>query len=241
MIETNRIDLSIPYNQNILITTFNEFFNTQELEEIDLSHIHCPADDEAISACHGMEYEKELPQSSFKIKCILDTNVIPPEHHVRLEFCKDELYQTYIECNPNFKNPLFMSSIITKAINFSKYKSHSDPHYNRRSIIKNASKRLAEIIPDFDDLIRFRGRIAEDLYLNEYYKKIDGYFTVSFDYYTIRIEPSYEKILKVDFANEERKDYFYISQTDIGINILLLIIDKAVVLLKDEALDKIKD
>lgn len=240
MLEGNRIDLSIPSNQNILIKTFNEFFTVDELEQINIRDIHCKGRNSP-SNCEGVHYVKDTGKSCFSINCVLNTDVIPPYHYLKLEFSKDGIYNISLECTHNYNNPELLDCILAKAINYSKYKSSKDPNYNRRSIVKNASVRLAKVIPDYDKLIKFRGRIAEDLYLNDLYKNLEEPFKVSFDHFKFNVSNYNKDVLKVRFSNHLDEDYLFIPKTDIGLNVLLLVIDRAVVHLKDEALEKINE
>lgn len=245
MLDKNKIDLSIPYNQNVLINTFYEYYQISELEQLDIETIKCPADNFATQACNNMDYTKvfEDTKSSFKIKCVLDVNSLPPTHHTRLEFNKEDIYRISMECNPDHRNPYYLFLIIIKAINFSKYRSHKDTYYNRRSVINGVAKRAAQIVPDFNVLIYFRGRMAQELYLTEDYKKMKDGDVFEKEYeggYRLLIRCCYRDILKVELYNKDGKmDYSYFPKSDLGMNEGLLVLDKAIVRLKDDMIESI--
>mgnify|MGYP007013954584 CR=1 FL=1 len=70
MLDKDRVDLSSLKVQSTLVLTFNEFFSLDELEQFDISKIHCPADDAATKPCNGMAYEINFAKSSFTIKYV---------------------------------------------------------------------------------------------------------------------------------------------------------------------------
>ena len=234
MLEKNHVDLSIPYNQKRIISTFIEYFTVEELEQIDLSKIKCPADGTAVISCHGMDMVQKFTTSSFTIKCVLDVETIPPQHHVRLEFLKNGLFNTNIECNPDYRNAYYIAFMITQAINFSKYRAQNDYFYNRRSIINNVSTRVAQVIPSHIHIYVFRDMIMRNLYLNQKYKEQGVDFICTKDEYKLEVVQYYTDILKVIFFNKNTSDYVFLNQNDLGMNMILLVADKAIVELKGE-------
>lgn len=237
MLETNRLDLSIPATQNLIIATLNEFFTVDELEQIDVSKNNCPSASNATVTCHNMELQCKFDEASFIIYCNLNTDTIPPTHHTIIELSRENKYHSTLHCNPNVNNPRYLATIIAKAINYSKYSSDKDVAYNRRSILENAATRMSLIIPSYDDIIHFRGRVAQEIYLNKYYITDIVEFTHEYNDYKIEVTSEFGGIIKFTFSNKDKSDYVYYPKTDLGMNLMLLTMDKANVKLKDMAFD----
>lgn len=235
MLETNRIDLAIPANQNKLVITLAEYFSAKELEEINHSvrNIKCIASDTAHEACHGMETIVDFDDASFCIQCKLDDNVMPPIHHISINMKKEDKYETIINCNPDIRNPIYLCRVVARAINFINYKDINDGKYNRRSVLENVSKALSDIVDDIDCLIHFRGRIATEIYNNSEYKKHGFHYETDYnEKYFLYISGQFGSVIDIYIKTKDDTLIWYVPQTDIGINLLLLALDKAIIILK---------
>ena len=235
MLETNRIDLAIPANQNKLIFTFSEYFSEDELDKINYAvrHIKCIASDTAHEACHGMETNVQFDNSFFDIKCKLDDNVMPPIHHICITVAKEGQYETIINCNPDIRNPIYLCRIIARSINFSKFKEIDDIKYNRRSILGNVAQKISELINDVDALIHFRGKIATDLYNNLAYEQNGMQYEIDYnEKYFVSCTWQFGDIIDIQVKTEDEIFTWYIPQTDVGMNLLLLALDKAIIKIK---------
>lgn len=227
-----KLDLSIPKTQNTIAVTISRYFTVDQLMQIDMQAVQCPAHTNRTKPCRGMEYLIEFPDegtgsSEFRIDCVLDTAMFPPEHYILLTMAHGN-YRTEIKCAVHNMNPAHIGLISAKTLNFLQYRSADDVLYNKRSIINNISSSLASTMGVIPVLIRVR-KFFTDIYDAEEYTKRNFYKEMEIDGYFVKISTNLIGVIRIDYGNENEHKFAHLPCTEMGMNMVILIIDKATV------------
>lgn len=231
--KNEKLDLSIPKTQNTIAITLSRYFSLDELLQINLRQIRCAEDRSALQPCHGMEYKIDFDDDKyFAIQCTLDTSIVPPDHYIKLVMVNKD-YRTEINCNISNYNPIYLSYIVSKTSNFIQYRSEYDAFYNRRSIINNIAESTAKVISSIKDLIKLRKGMAV-IYDDKLYEERGFKRTLESNQYKVEFNTDLVGIIRVDFSNGDENKFAHLNNSEMGMNILMLIIDKALTRLAEE-------
>ena len=246
MTDTNKIDLSLPTSQNIIAVSLSTFFDQNELESIKLSSLKCPVNQTATNPCGCMEYFIEFENGkSFSIHCIINAEVIPSTHYTLIKIKSGDLYQMEFKCNPREHNAEYLSLIIKRSINYEKYKSFEDKFYNKQNILRNFSnKMINDIGNDIDIYRQVKAKLvqienmfdySDDYILNNEFSK----YQIKNIEFEIVIINNY--IFKFIYKNTDnnKTDYCYFLRKRIGLDTLILIMDRCVNRIRINSLEDI--
>lgn len=231
-----KLDLSIPKTQNTIAVTLARYFSLDEVLQIDLGIVDC-AKEHNLKPCNGMKYDITFDDNghdSFNISCILDTEISPPDYYLLLVMNKGN-YHTEIKCSANALNPKYVGLIAAKTANFIQYRGGDDVFYNKKSIINNIAKSVADTIHDVKALIKLRPHMA-DIYDNKSYVETGFYSEFSEGRYKVSISTNIVGVIRIDYYDEDNwvHHFAHLPNTEMGMNMVMLIIDKATIQVAEE-------
>lgn len=225
------MDLSMPKTQNIIAMILYEYFTPEELETFDFSIL---SDPNKIKKPHPINLFKEFKHSSFYMVNKFDDAPFPGKHYLYIEVHKYDNLKTNICCTDNMYNFKYLSIIFAEAANFSRYRNMNDATYNRRSIINNMTDKLTNYGIYVTDLEYIKNKIECKLYMTNRYLDKDLSFNCTLEDCSMNLISKYDDILLIEFKIDGRDPLkLYVDQTELGINEILLIIDKAIVAIRE--------
>lgn len=228
-----KINLSLRGVQNNMAVAFATILTTEELCDIKLNEIQCPADLKATTPCGGMNLTKELSNGkSIILECVININTVPVSHYLLTTIRHGKMDQLVYKCSPHISNPIFLAKIIAKAINFSKHKDSHDATYSRKNIIKNFSKSVIKNCKcDTYGLTRMKELLIEMQQSIEGSRIIDKE-TKEWEFKSIKFAMEYYTvgIYKFSYTNLETgaEDFCYFEKNIIGLDGIILALSSAI-------------
>ena len=229
------MNLSLISNQIVIIHTLCAYLTEKELDSIDLRDIlNTEIDPNNDKVFVKREFESGTC-IEFATEC--DLSEVPVIRLLKITITKGENSNIFL-CNLDPKNRLYIGQIFGKAINKKKYKSEYSYIYNRREIIDGVSKTIASFADSHSvigDLISIRGNLATEVLNTHAYDRRPNFKHIySIGNCSVTMEWVVGETIKVIFSIDGKSNYIYTSNTDVGINIIMLILDKAIIILKEK-------
>ena len=242
--DNNRIDLSLLGNQNKIAVSLSSFFTYDELEMISLDDLKCPYDQVADHPCGCMEYSKSFDDGKeFQLHCIIDVEKIPHIHFISIRIKNTNLYQSDFKCNPNPNNTEYLAYILKRAINYQKFKNPDDMFYNKHSIIRNFSNKMIQDIGN--NLDYYRNIKEKFMGIEENYDRLhmnlknDIIVDYSTGPITVQASTVNRNLFKFSYTNtsNNKSDYCYLHRGHMGLNMLILAIDRSINKISIDSID----
>lgn len=226
--EKSYLDMSLLKNQNCIAVKLSHFFTVEELEQIDFTGVDIAKSKRNLSKTTTIAYEKEFKESHTSI-ALIDTlliDVYPVSRYLDLRIIKDNNFQMDFRCQYSKKINSYLNIIISKAINFSKYRNKQDIVFIKGHILDNFAAAITKVLT--------LNGLKEIRFVSEYINSDNSIFAEKDYKFEFIVEENTfcisanQDLIKFMFSSGTESDYIYFIKNKIGIASISLIIEKAI-------------
>lgn len=226
--EKSYLDMSLLKNQNCIAVKLSHFFTVEELEQIDFTGVDIAKSKRNLSKAITIAHEKEFKESHTSI-ALIDTlliDVYPASRYLDLRIIKDNNFQMDFRCQYSKKITSYLNIIISKAINFSKYRNKQDVVFIKGHILDNFAAAITKVLT--------LNGLKEIRFVSEYINSDNSIFAekdYKFEFIVEEITfciSANQDLIKFMFSTGTESDYIYFIKNKIGITSISLIIEKAI-------------
>jgi hypothetical protein len=228
--KSDYISISSVKNQNKIALKLTEFFTIDELNYLDFSSLQYPVKNREINDIISIFYNATFKsEKAIQLIDVLILDEFPIARYIDIRLMQGKKFQIDIKCKYTNKSIYYLSIILAKAVNFSNYKNNNDKTYRKNNIIDNYCNKVSKLVANkkyLDDVEFILDYIVYDdsILLND---NFEYDFCVDNLQFYISIKLSCIK-LNIQEINTKENYSIYILRNKIGLNDILLIIEKII-------------